>query len=112
MVSFRTAGAPWYEYLDMIVEIEVCEGITSIGKCAFYNLKMVRTVTLHEGLVSIGEYAFNTCRLLKEINIPSTVKEIHETAFQKTGIPEDKMPTVGKDVENSGNGGFGFEVAP
>ena len=92
MTAYRPAGAPWYEYLDSIVEIEVGEGITSIGKCAFYNLKMVRKVTLYEGLVSIGDYAFNTCRLLKEITVPTTVTYIGIDAFAKTGLAE--IPTV------------------
>ena len=92
MTAYRTAGAPWYQYLDSIVEIEVGEGITSIGKCAFYNLKFVRKVTLNEGLVTIGDYAFNSCYLLKEITIPTTVTTIAETAFQKTGLAE--IPTV------------------
>ena len=92
MPKYDTGKTPWYGYLDNIVEIEVGEGITEIGRCAFYNLKFVRKVTLNEGLTTIGDYAFNTCRLLKEIEIPSTVTSIGLDAFAKTGLSE--IPTV------------------
>jgi hypothetical protein len=92
MPKFETAGTPWYGYLNDIVEIEVGEGITEIGRCAFYGLKFVTKVTLHEGLVTIGDYAFNTCLLLKTIEIPESVTFIAETAFKKTGL--NPIPTV------------------
>ena len=86
MPKFETAGTPWYGYLNDIIEVEVCEGITEIGRCSFYGLKFVRTVTLHEGLVSINDYAFNGCFSLKSIEIPASVTYIAETAFTKTGV--------------------------
>ena len=90
--KFETNGTPWYKYLDDIVEIEVCEGVTELGRCSFQGLKFVRKVTLHEGLTTIGEYAFSGCYLLKSIEIPESVTAIHETAFTKTGLAE--IPTV------------------
>lgn len=92
MPEYGTGSAPWYGYLDKIVEIEVEGGITVIGRCSFYNLSKVTKVTLHEGLVTIGAYAFNTCKGLKEIVIPSTVTKIDDTAFKKTGLAV--IPTV------------------
>jgi hypothetical protein len=92
MPSYGTAGAPWYGYLDSIVEIEVTEGVTNVGRCAFYGLKFVTKVTLAEGITSIDAYAFNGCRNLKEITIPTTVTNIDATAFGKTGLAE--IPTV------------------
>jgi hypothetical protein len=90
--DYGTGKTPWYGYADKIVEIEVAEGVTAIGRCAFYGLKVVKTVTLPEGLTTIGAYAFNTCWNLTEINIPSTVTKIDETAFTKTGLTV--IPTV------------------
>ena len=92
MPSYGTAGAPWYEYYGQIVEIEVTEGVTNVGRCAFYGLKFVTKVTLCEGITSIDAYAFNGCRLLKEIEIPESVAYIDGTAFGKTGLAE--IPTV------------------
>ena len=88
MPDYGTGEAPWYEYLNDIVEIEVCEGITEVGRCAFYGLKFVKTVTLAEGIVSIGDYAFNGCFSLKSIVIPESVTYISDSAFTKTGLSE------------------------
>ena len=92
MPDYGTGNSPWYEYLDSIVEIEVGEGVTVIGRCAFYGLKMVTRVTLNEGLTRIGDYAFNTCRSLREIIIPDSVTVIGKDAFGKTGL--SVIPTV------------------
>lgn len=92
MPIYGTGEAPWFGYAADIVEIEVGEGVTSIGRCAFYGLKFVRTVALNDGLTAIGDYAFNMCRLLKEIELPSTVRTIGKDAFAKTGLTV--IPTV------------------
>ena len=86
MPLFGTAATPWYEYAAQIVEIEVCEGVTNIGRCAFYNLNKVTKVTLPESLTSIDAYAFSGCKALKEIDIPVSVTYIDSTAFTKTGV--------------------------
>lgn len=92
MPEYGTAGAPWFEYAAFITEIEVTEGVTTVGRCAFYGLKFVEKVTLCEGINTIGDYAFNTCRFLDEITLPSTVTAIGKDAFAKTGL--DTVPTV------------------
>ena len=92
MPEYGTGAAPWYEYLDQIVEIEVQTGATTVGRCAFYGLKFVNKVTLCDGLTKIGDYAFNGCRNLTEIDIPETVESIGKDAFAKTGIAV--IPTV------------------
>ena len=94
MPSYGTGenGAPWIAYADSVVEIEICEGVTNAGRCAFYGMKKVTKVTLPEGLTSIDDYAFTGCKALTEIVIPSTVTNIGKDAFNKTGLAE--IPTV------------------
>jgi hypothetical protein len=92
MPEYGTGGAPWFEYTAFITEIEVTDGVTTVGRCAFYGLKFVEKVTLCEGITTIGDYAFNTCRFLKEITLPSTVISIGKEAFAKTGL--STIPTV------------------
>lgn len=86
MPKYGTGNAPWYEYLNEIVEIEVGEGVTEIGRCSFYGLKFVTKVTLPEGLVNINEFAFNGCYSLKSVVIPASVKKIEANAFSKTAL--------------------------
>ena len=85
MPNFSTAGAPWFGYAADIVEIEIGEGITTIGRCAFYGLKFVRNVTVASTVTAINEYGFYMCRLLKEIDLPEGI-EIGKDAFVKTGV--------------------------
>ena len=85
MPQYQTAGTPWYEYLNDIVEIEVSDGVTEIGRCAFYGLKFVRIATVAETVTAIGDYGFYMCRLMKEITIPEGVT-IGKDAFTKTGV--------------------------
>jgi len=95
MPDFGTGEAPWYvneEYRNNIVEIVVEDGVTDIGRCAFYGLRYVTKVILNEGLVTIGEFAFNKCRGITEITIPTTVTTIGANAFGGTGLAE--IPTV------------------
>jgi len=86
MTEFSTAGAPWYKYAENIVEVEITEGVTSVGRCAFFNLKKLEKVTLCDSITVIGDYAFNTCWKLKEIEIPAAVTKIGKDAFVKTGV--------------------------
>jgi hypothetical protein len=85
MADYGTAGAPWYAYWEQITEIEIQEGVTTVGRCAFYGLKFVRKVTVPTTLTAIGEYGFYMCRLLKSIELPENVT-IGKDAFVKTGV--------------------------
>ena len=85
MPEFSTAGTPWFEYAAEIAEIEVCEGVTTIGRCAFYGLKFVRKATIADTVTSISDYGFYMCYLLKSIDLPENIT-IGKDAFVKTGI--------------------------
>ena len=92
MPEFGTGKTPWFGYASDIVEIEVGEGITAIGRCSFFGLKFVRKATVANTVTSIGDYAFDSCFLLKGIEIPESVTYISATAFKKTGLAV--VPTV------------------
>ena len=85
MPEFGTAKTPWFGYAAEIVEIEVTEGVTTIGRCAFYGLKFVRKATIADTVASINDYGFYMCFLLKSIDLPEGVT-VSENAFVKTGI--------------------------
>ena len=86
MPDFGTGATPWFNYKDQIVEIEVAEGVTAIGRAAFYMLRYVKTVTLPETLTVIGDYAFRNCNSLSTIVIPASVTSIGDEAFAKTKV--------------------------
>ena len=85
MPDFGTACAPWYGYAADIVEIEIAEGITTVGRCAFYGLKKVTTVTVASTVTAIGDYGFYMCKALTEIALPEGVV-LGKDVFVKTGI--------------------------
>ena len=85
MTEFSTAAAPWFAYAESIVEVEIGEGVTTIGRCAFYYLKKLEKVTMASTVTTIGDYAFNICWKLKEIDLTNVTK-IGKDAFKKTGV--------------------------
>ena len=85
MADYGTAGAPWYPYWEQITEIEVQDGVTTVGRCAFYGLKFVRKATVADSVTAIGDYGFYMCRLLKSIELPEGVT-VGKDAFVKTGV--------------------------
>lgn len=104
--SFRSDNRPpWYSNKGQIKEVVVEQGVTGVGKYAFYvctNLKKATIagsvtyistgafnnctslvdVVLSTGLKSIGEQAFFHCTALKNIVIPDSVKNIYARAFE------------------------------
>ncbi len=84
-----TKPAPWKEYASQITEIEISEGITTIGRQAFKNLTALETLTLPDSIRKIGSYAFMNSTGIKTVNI-AHVQEMGSNAF--TGC--DNLTTV------------------
>ena len=78
--------APWLEYSDSIVSIQISEGIRSIGTQAFRNVKGIQSIELPESITMIESNAFSGCIGLKEITLHSGVTSIGKYAFNKTNI--------------------------
>ena len=87
MPEFSTGEAPWYkaDYALDIVEIEIAEGVTNVGRCAFYGLKYVSKVTLPSTVTAINDYGFYMCFLLKNIELPEGTT-VGRDAFVKTKV--------------------------
>lgn len=95
---------PWYHLADQITRVILPEGLTVIGRqaffnCtslttvfvpdsvrvigdkAFYNCEKLRYIELSDRLSTIGDAAFFGCRKLTAVTIPDTVEEIGAKAF-------------------------------
>jgi len=79
-------SAPWFDYADSIVSVEISEGITVIGAQAFRGLKNVESIELPRSLTTIGANAFIGCYGLKTIHIHSAVTVIGDFAFHATRV--------------------------
>ena len=105
-------NAPWYQYRAQITKVVIPEGVTRIGKYAFYGkmeyatdyrFTALESVTLPASLTSIGEYAFYGCVKLKDFKFPDALSEIGRYAFNSCEglkdltIPKD-LKTIGADA--------------
>ena len=88
------------KYVGNRKSIVVPEGVTSIGKSAFWNCRGLTSITIPNSVTSIGAYAFDGCTGLTSITIPNSVTSIGESAFQRcrrlTSIPiPDRVTSIG-----------------
>ncbi len=66
---------------ELAVELEIPEGVTSIGSYAFSGCTSLTSITIPESVTSIGEWAFSGCSSLTSITIPASVTSIGSEAF-------------------------------
>ena len=87
MADYNLDYPEFYQYRDLITSIVIENGITYIGKYAFFALHSVETATVPESVTEIASSAFSNCFALKNITIGSGVKGIGEAAFYScTGL--------------------------
>lgn len=83
MVNYGNGSmAPWNDYRDSIKSVVISDGVTSIGRCAFYLCSSLSSVTLPDSIMSICGQAFQGCRTLMSITIPAKVTTIENDAFK------------------------------
>ncbi len=71
--------APWIKKKAKSVVIE--EGITGIGRYAFFNMATIKSISLPETLTIIKEGAFCGCSALTSVTIPASVEKVSTYAF-------------------------------
>ena len=64
-----------------VTDLVVPDGVTSIGKIAFYDCTSLTSVTVPESVTSIGIWAFYNCTGVTHVTIGSGVTEIGAYAF-------------------------------
>ena len=74
------------------------DGVTSIGRAAFYGCTGLTSVTIPDSVTSIGDSAFSGCSGLTSVIIPDSVTSIGSSAFSGcTNIVTATMPTIAID---------------
>ncbi len=69
--SNRTNSHPWSGKTNSTIErIVVEDGITSVGKYAFANMRLVKEIVLPSSVESMSTYVFNKCSALRTLTLP------------------------------------------
>ena len=103
-------GAPWSQYIDKIVEVDVSYGVKRIGHSAFKGFGAAGTevtFNLPSSLVSIADYAFFSCPTLKNITIPASVETIGAACFRSCPALESVTFEEGSKLTSIAQNAFG-----
>ena len=67
---------------NMLQDVQVGIGVTSIGSYAFQNCFSLASITIPDSVTSISDYAFYRCYSLASVTIPDSVTSVGGNAFQ------------------------------
>lgn len=73
--------APWYDYREEITRVVFPDGMTSVGKLAFYGCENISTVILPDTVRKIGNYAFTGCESIVMLDLGDSLTSIGKLAF-------------------------------
>ena len=76
---YSSVGSPFYN--SVIKSIIIKDGVTSIGRYAFYYCKELASISIPDTVTIIRSDAFNGCLGLADITIPKSVTLIGDRAF-------------------------------
>ena len=114
--TFSDGRSPFYNFLEgltssnvfrectSLTTIDLPNGVTYIGKCAFGNCSGLTSVTIPNSLTSIGPSTFSGCSALTSVTIPNSVTSIGGYAF--SGCSGLTSVTIPNSVTSIGSGVF------
>lgn len=102
MADFGAGSAPWKNLASEIVEIQLPEGLTTIGAGAFTRLNQVKEITIPKSVTTIGADALKDMDGITKITIPNTVTNISARALASCDnlkeIYVEGQPTIASDA--------------
>ncbi len=112
--SDEVTTAPWANYGKQIRKIVVKEGVSSIGKKAFYAMEYsnrgdlfenVKSISLPDSVVTIGDDAFNgSSWSITSLKLPKKLQTIGNNAF--SGAQNVTSLTLPENLKTIGNSAF------
>ena len=87
---------------ELITELVIPNGVTSIGRYAFSGYSGLTSITIPNSVTSIGEEAFKGCSGLTSVTIPNSVTSIGVYAFYGcSGLTSVTIPNSVTSIETS-----------
>jgi len=84
------------------LDVDVPNGVTSIGNNAFYECTGLKSINIPNGVTSIASSAFSGCTGLTNIDIPGSVTTIQNNTFSNcTGLLNAKIESGTTIINNS-----------
>ena len=68
---------------NTIRSVIISDGVTSVGKNAFFTRNSLESVTIGDSVTSIGDQAFSTCPSLSSVTFGSSLLSIGMNAFER-----------------------------
>jgi hypothetical protein len=66
MPDYAPNDAPWYEYCNNIITVEIQDGVTSIGQYAFRSYANLTSLVISSSVTNVGFAAIEGCSALQE----------------------------------------------
>ena len=89
---------------ELVTNLTIPDGVTSIGSSAFENCSGLTSVTIPDSVKSIGWETFYGCRGLTSVTIPDSVTSIGDSAFYNcSGLTS---VVIGNGVTRIGSSAF------
>lgn len=88
-------------YAAQVEKVTLPEGLMEIQQEAFYDCFALRSISLPESLQSIGASAFSSCQALAEITLPEGLRTIGTRAFDWTGLTSLHLPESLEEIGHS-----------
>lgn len=98
MWNYSLTVEPWYEYRDLIEELTIEYGVSSIGYRAFNNCKNLKNLQISNSVTIIYGEAFSFCTSLEEITVPDSVTVLGDSAFE--GCKSLLMINLSENITN------------
>ena len=91
MSSFFIDPIPWYDYRDSITSVILCDGVTTVGWCAFKDCRVLTTVSIPASLRQIEGLSstFENCLSLTAFQVDSG----NECFSSRDGVLMDQAQT-------------------
>ena len=105
MYDYALETSPWYTHKESLKTLVLEEGMTSIGKYAFYSCNgFAGELIIPNSVTSIGYVAFGSCNFTGSLTIPNNVTSIGDYAF--TSCDFRGSLTIGNSVTSIGRNAF------